>query len=116
MLFKGASKFSNLYVRVRTIGGGVQWDGRYFVVASYDGIFRLQIQGSKARVVQKLPMHDLAFQPWIWVRGDRLVATHEPHRGSRIAVYKYPAGGQPVQLFSGFTTPLGLTVSVEKQQ
>lgn len=112
-LLNGAAKFTKVYLHAPSyLAGGVQWDGRYFAVGTTHGIFRVEIFGSKGKVVQIVRALDLALQPWIWVKGRTLVATHEPHQGSRIGVWKYPAGGLPVKTFSGFTTPLGLTVSV----
>jgi hypothetical protein len=49
-----------------------------------------------------------------WINGDDIIGPIGGSAGNNVAVWKYPAGGSPIKTLSGFTDPVGATVSASK--
>jgi hypothetical protein len=92
--------------------GSVQWDGKYLAVTDQtaDAVYQYTVSGTKATLKNTISLSgagDCA-QTWI-VPGLIYCADAFNDNGS---VYKYPAGGSPVAVFSGdFDEPLGVTAA-----
>lgn len=116
-LKSGASKVTEVSLKPRTFSvGGVRWDGRYFAVAVQRRrgslIYRLDVSGSTAKVVQTIYPKPLPYQTWFWVKGDTMVATERTHSGRTLGIWRYPASSTPLKSFRGLHDRLGLAVSV----
>jgi hypothetical protein len=92
--------------------GSVQWDGTYLTVFDQETnqVYRYTVHGTKATLkgtVQLSGSGDCA-QTWI-VKGLIYCADAANGNGS---VFKYPAGGSPIAVFTGnFNFPLGVTAA-----
>jgi hypothetical protein len=92
--------------------GSVQWDGKYITV--YDqqanAFYQYTVSGTTATLQHTVSLTgsvDCA-QTWI-VKGLAYCGDAGTNGGE---VFKYPAGGSPVAVFSGsFDTPLGVTAA-----
>jgi hypothetical protein len=101
--------------------GSVQWDGKYITVgigsslkASF--IDRVQVTSSGGKVVGSVQLRHLASYPWFTIDRNEIAATNGPVANvSQVGLYKYPAGGKQINVFSGFDDPVGLTISVGKK-
>jgi hypothetical protein len=101
--------------------GSVQWDGKYIAVgigsslkASF--IDRVQVTSSGGKVIGSVQLDHLATFPRFAIEGDEIVATERhPLHVSQVALYKYPAGGKQIDVFSGFDDPVGMTISVGRK-
>jgi hypothetical protein len=112
---KGSSKFRTITTsNTVEFPGSVQWDGTYLTVFDQDAnaTYRYTVSGTAATLegtVSYSGSSDCA-QTWI-VEG--LVYCADAGNGDG-EVFKYPAGGSPVAVFTGnFDLPLG-TVAAEK--
>jgi hypothetical protein len=110
---KGSTKF----VTIKTSNsvqfpGSVQWDGTYLTVFDQiaNALYRYTVSGTTATLkstVQFQGSYDCA-QTWI-VKGLVYCGDAGNDNGE---VFKYPAGGQPVAVFTGnFDFPLGVTAA-----
>jgi len=110
---KGSSKF----VTIKTSNtvefpGSVQWDGTYLTVFDQltNQFYRYTVSGTTATLkntIQLTGSSDCA-QTWI-VKGLVYCGDAGNDNGS---VFKYPAGGSPIAVFTGnFDTPLGATAA-----
>jgi len=92
--------------------GSVQWDGTYLTVFDQlaNALYQYTVKGTKAtlkRTVQLAGSSDCA-QTWI-VPGLLYCADAGNNNGE---VFKYPAGGSPIAVFTGtFDFPLGVTAA-----
>ncbi|HEY3674931.1 MAG TPA: hypothetical protein VGK84_02970, partial [Candidatus Tumulicola sp.] len=87
--------------------GGLGWDGKYLVIGDQDGGAVYRVKGCKIVGITKLDgsVDVVSFA----IAGDRLVA---PDPGAAdVELYAYPKGGEPIQVLSGFSEPIGATVS-----
>jgi hypothetical protein len=122
-VFDGLSKGSKSFEVIRlnkpaANPGSVQWDGKYVVVgvgyvSEGPELYRMQVSGDRARVVQSVRLQRLASPARFWIQDGNVVASARAYTVRRIGLYDYPAGGKRIALFSGFYNPLGMTVSVE---
>jgi hypothetical protein len=109
--------------------GPVQWDGKYLAVGSgaLGTIYQLQISPSNASVVGSTV---LAGTGWVWQswiaktqgtkhvpEGTRIIApTYAGTGGTETGYWKYPAGGNPTKIITGFYQPDGATLSTLKKE
>jgi hypothetical protein len=110
---KGSSKFQTITTsNTVSFPGSVQWDGKYLTVFDQgtEALYQYTISGTKATMkntVQLSGSGDCA-QTWI-VKGLIYCGDAGTDGGE---VFKYPAGGSPVAVFTGnFDTPLGVTAA-----
>lgn len=104
------NSFSTLSIR-GDVGdpGQVQWDGTYITYESttkHDPkISQLRIAGSAATVVGATPLKKInngAAASWIYQSKVIVPYLDEPPLFKHLAVWKYPAGGNPVKVFNDF--------------
>jgi hypothetical protein len=112
------SKFPNL--------GGMQWDGKYLAVGTYDSRPNIieQVEVSSSGIAYKgtttLERNSLSYGFFIVTLdgGSTVIATHDYHNGTgschtcgKMDVYRYPRGGSPTSVISGFDFPSSVAVS-----
>jgi hypothetical protein len=111
---KGSSKAVTITISNSVVfPGSVQWDGKYVTVFDQlaNKMYQYTISGTKATLegTVSISAGDCA-QTWI-VKGLVYCGDASNNDGE---VFKYPAGGSPIAVFTGnFDTPLG-TVAAEK--
>jgi hypothetical protein len=112
---KGSSKFETITTSNRVgFPGSVQWDGKYLTVLDQFGnnIYQYTVSGTKATLkgtVSLTGAGDCA-QSWI-VTGIVYCGDATINDG---AVFKYPAGGSAIAVFTGnFDTPLGVVAAAK---
>jgi hypothetical protein len=110
---KGSSKFKTITTSNSVnFPGSVQWDGKYLTVFDQNtsAVYQYTVSGTKATLkntVQLSGSSDCA-QTWI-VTGLLYCGDAGNDNGE---VFKYPAGGTPIAVFTGnFDTPLGVTAA-----
>jgi hypothetical protein len=110
---KGSSKFQTITTSNSVaFPGSVQWDGTYLTVfdQNTEELYQYTVSGTKAKLkgtVQLSGSSDCA-QTWI-VKGLLYCGDAGNDNGE---VFKYPAGGSPIAVFTGnFDTPLGVTAA-----
>ncbi|HVR46079.1 MAG TPA: hypothetical protein VMT95_05530 [Candidatus Binatia bacterium] len=112
---KGSSKFETIATsNVVGFPGSVQWDGKYLTILSQsqNSIYRYTVSGAKAALKDTVMLRGAAdcAQTWI-VKGLVYCADAGNNIG---AVYKYPAGGSPIAVFTGnFDSPLGVVAAAK---
>jgi hypothetical protein len=110
---KGSSKFQTITTsNTVQFPGSVQWDGKYLTVFDQETseTYRYTVSGTTATLkntIQFTGASDCA-QTWI-VKG--LLYCGDAGNGDG-EVFKYPAGGSPIAVFTGsFDVPLGVTAA-----
>jgi hypothetical protein len=94
--------------------GSVQWDGTYLTVTDQlaNVIYQYKILGSKAMLKGTVVLGGTGDCAQTWIATGLVYCADS--RGDQGEVYKYPAGGTAVAVFSGnFDLPLG-TVAVQQ--
>jgi hypothetical protein len=94
--------------------GSVQWDGTYLAVTDQkaDEMYRYTVKGREATLKRKVSLSGAGDCAQTWI-ATGIVFCADAHNGNG-SVYKYPAGGSAIAVFTGrFDLPLG-TVAVEK--
>ncbi len=112
---KGSSMFQPITTsNTVKFPGSVQWDGTYLTVVDQraDAMYQYTVSGTKATLKGTVSLsgaNDCA-QTWI---GTGVVFCADAGYGDG-SVFKYPAGGKPIAVFTGnFDLPLG-TVAADK--
>ncbi|MBV8066876.1 MAG: hypothetical protein JO113_02785 [Candidatus Eremiobacteraeota bacterium] len=110
---KGSNKFQTITTsNVVQFPGSVQWDGKYLTVVDQgtNAVYQYNVSGTQATLKGTVTLSgagDCA-QTWI-VRGLIYCADNYNTDGE---VFKYPAGGSAIAVFTGnFVFPLGVTVA-----
>jgi DNA-binding beta-propeller fold protein YncE len=113
----GATSFLNITLdQSINVPGGVQWDGKYVAVedqgAGYHGstVYQFSIAGSSGTKVGTTTLGGSSDAIAFWLEGDRIIA---PNIGSspNVMIWQYPTGGSARKTITGFTEPVGVTVS-----
>ncbi len=111
----GKSQLTNLKVTgVKLLGaGGVRWAGKYLAVGdSGPTVYQFSISSGNATKEGSTTLNGGYNVGDFWINGHDIIG---PDGGSgNVAVWKYPAGGSPIKTLSGFTDPVGATVSASK--
>lgn len=94
-----------------TLGGGVQWDGKYVTVGdqSNDTIYQFTISGSSGTKAGFTRLRGATQIFQFWIDGSKVVGADA--YGGDVGRWKYPAGGRPVKTIGGLYAPLGVTIS-----
>ena len=106
-----------------SIGDFMNWDGKYLAINASPGsgrfrpqlIYQVQVSGSTASVVRALHFHHWVGEGQSFSLQGAYLVSSEGGRDEhlrRVALWKYPAGGQPVMFASGHAFCWGFTVSV----
>jgi DNA-binding beta-propeller fold protein YncE len=91
--------------------GAVQWDGKYLAVGdeSIGKVYRFTINGENGTTEGTTTLGEANKVFQFWIVGTRIVG---PNFGSAVvSVWKYPAGGEPVETIAGPSEPVGAVVS-----
>ncbi|MGA8474395.1 MAG: hypothetical protein WB681_04950 [Candidatus Cybelea sp.] len=118
---KGGSTFQNVTLdRPARWPGNLQWDGNYLALATLNLtepqgqkhlVYRVKVSGSSGHVVKTIVFkHELPFLG-SWIYANTLIGVLSSNENN-LAFWHYPTGGKPFQKLTGFTDPLGITVSV----
>lgn len=114
-LRKGSTSFTDVTLdQSITMGGGVQWDGKYLAVGdqSTNVVYQFSISGTKGKKTGSTPLTGATEVFQFWIAGTRLIG---PDAGAAdVGIWKYPAGGAAVKKITGLYVPLGATVSAAK--
>jgi hypothetical protein len=94
--------------------GSVQWDGKYVTVTDQEtnSMYQYTISGTKATLKGTVSFSGSSDCAQTWIATGIVYCADAGDYGAE--VFKYPAGGSPIAVFSGnFDLPLG-TVAAEK--
>ena len=113
----GGTSFTGVTLNQQiNVPGGVQWDGKYVAVedqgAGYHGstVYQFEINGSAGTKIRTVSLKGSADVIQFWIEGDKIVG---PNIGSspNVMWWKYPLAGNALKTITGFTEPVGVTVS-----
>ena len=111
----GSSKFQTITTSNRvSFPGSVQWDGKYLTVFDQDTaeIYQYTLSGTKAKLEGTVSLTGSSDCAQTWI-ATGVVYCGDAGNGNG-EVYKYPAGGSAIAVFTGqFDVPLGV-VAAEK--
>jgi hypothetical protein len=112
-----SSTFTRINVNVSfVIPGDVHWDGQHLDIAEQASqpqvIDQFTMSGSSGQLVAQTPLRAADVVYYYWIAGSKVVAADNGF--DEVWFYGYPAGGDPVALISGFSSPIGITVSTGK--
>jgi hypothetical protein len=111
----GSKKFKTVCAHGFSGGGTIEfpgslaWDGRYLVIGNQDGgtVSRVSVKGCK--IVGTTDLTGSSDIVGFTIVGNRLIG---PDAGNaNVEIYDYPKGGNPVQILTGFSEPIGAAVS-----
>ncbi|HYL27249.1 MAG TPA: hypothetical protein VEW74_05395, partial [Candidatus Nitrosotalea sp.] len=85
----------------------IQWDGKDLAIETRENpvILRVAVSGSSARVVGRVHLKGIgARATQSWIAAGRIAVPPGPNRKRAIEImfWKYPAGGNPTNVFKGF--------------
>ncbi|HVN68551.1 MAG TPA: hypothetical protein VMU38_02715 [Candidatus Binatia bacterium] len=92
--------------------GGVQWDGKYVAVGDKGAgvVYRASPSG---KVEETIKLKDGTNVLQFWIQGSTIVGPNAAADGT-VPFWHYPGGGTPYQTLTGFTYPIGATLSTAK--
>jgi hypothetical protein len=119
-LLKGHKKITPVNLQTDYGSAGVQWDGKYFLVAYENDkqLFRYQIKNGNATFVDNvnLTLPQGEYLQNMWLTGNTVFASGvtfaDTSNGPTVGGFAYPAGGAPLHAFEPGLYPLLMTVSV----
>jgi hypothetical protein len=113
----GSSTFTRIDLNA-TLGipGDVHWDGQHVDINDElpqpQVIDQFTISGSSGQLAAQTPLRAADVVYYYWIEGSKVVAADNGY--AEVWFYNYPAGGDPTALISGFSSPIGITVSKGK--
>jgi hypothetical protein len=114
-LRKGGSKFKEITTSNSVeFPGSVQWDGTYLTITDQDAnaMYRYTVNGTKATLKGTVSFSGSGDCSQTWIAIGVVYCADASNEDGE--VFKYPAGGSPIAVFTGeFDVPLG-TVAAEK--
>jgi len=111
-LHAGKQRFNILRLRDVYSCGGVQWDGKFITVgdSDQDVIYEFAVHGRHLRKVASTSLGGADDVAQFWIQGANVIG---PNNLSTTAmIWKYPAGGSPVETITGLSGPWDATVSL----
>jgi hypothetical protein len=120
-LKNGKTTFDNISLnRVVFWPAGVQWDGKYVVVADGDAggkglssILQVAVKGTHGTVVSTTRLAKAGEIAHFWIQGSTLIAPDNLQASSNVLFYSYPQGREPKAAITGdFGVLDGSTVSL----
>jgi hypothetical protein len=112
---KGGSKFQTITTsNTVEFPGSVQWDGTYLTVVDQlaDALYQYAVSGTEATLKGTVPLTDAGDCAQTWIATGVVYCADAGNNDGE--VYKYPAGGSPIAVFTGnFDFPLG-TVAAKR--
>jgi hypothetical protein len=113
---KGSSKFQTITTsNTVEFPGSVQWDGTYLTVTDQEAnaMYQYTVSGTKATLKGTVSLSGSSDCAQTWI-ATGVVFCADAGNGNG-EVFKYPAGGSPIAIFTGkFDLPLG-TVAAENK-
>ncbi|HTA55942.1 MAG TPA: hypothetical protein VK755_14455, partial [Candidatus Acidoferrales bacterium] len=110
---KGSSKFETITTsNTVQFPGSVQWDGKYVTVFDQltNEFYQYTISGTKATLKHTISLSGSSDCAQTWNVGSLVYCGDAGTNGGE--VFKYPAGGSPVAVFTGsFDSPLGVVAA-----
>jgi hypothetical protein len=110
---KGSSKFEGITTsNAVQFPGSVQWDGKYVTVFDQvaNNFYQYTISGTKATLKNTISLSGSGDCAQTWNVGSLVYCGDAGNDGGE--VFKYPAGGSPMAVFTGsFDTPLGVVAA-----
>jgi hypothetical protein len=98
--------------------GGVRWNGRDLVISDqglsggYSVLYRFAIQGNSGTTVGSAPLLQSLEVPEFLIDGSAVIAPDTGREsGNSFRIWQYPHGGKPLRTLSGFSQPIGATIS-----
>ena len=115
-LAKGAKALTGLTLdRGVAVPGGVAWDGKHVTLAdpSASKIYRVAIEGSSVTTLGTTVLRRTRSLAQYAIANGRLAAAS--FRGANVALWRYPAGGAPLQTLGDLGEPFGVTFSFARK-
>ena len=95
----------------------LQWDGKHLAIAIFDQhgqwlVYRVNVSDFHGQIISTIDFEGLGKNAGsFWLQGDRiLVPVSKRSKSGKIATYRYPEGGSPESIISGYKVS-SLTVS-----
>jgi hypothetical protein len=94
--------------------GGVQWDGKYVSIVDQEGAQAIQysVSGGSATEKGTVPLNGAGDVVQDTINAGYLIGPDAAN--AAVEIWKYPAGGSPVDTQSGLSEPIGSAVSTTK--
>ncbi len=112
---KGGTKFETIKTsNTVSFPGSVQWDGTYLTVFDQlaNATYRYTVSGTKATLKGTVTLKGSSDCGQTWIVGRLLYCGDAGNDDGE--VFKYPAGGSPIAVFTGsFDTPLGVVAAAK---
>ncbi len=114
---------SNTFVKMtldRTIHwpGGVQWDGKNLAISDqglrgkHSVLYRFAIAGTSGTTVGSAPLLKSLEVPAFSIEGTEVIGPDTGREsGNAFRIWQYPLGGAPLKTLTGFSQPIGVTIS-----
>jgi hypothetical protein len=90
---------------------GTQWDGKYVAVGNRGNGLIYRIDGATGKTAQTIALKDGTDIEQFWIAGSTLIGPNWQTGGS-VPYWHYPGGGSPSKTLTGFSYPMGATVSL----
>lgn len=112
---------SGAFVKIKTpdiseakISGDVRWDGKALALGDGENtIFRLAIDGTKAKEVGVVQLYGGAEIESIWIQDGDIVGANTGNRS--VMIWSYPGGGQPLKVLNSVGRGDGVAVSATRK-
>lgn len=113
----GSTSFTDISLNTQiNVPGGVQWDGKFVAVedqgAGYHGstVYDFKISGTYGTKVRTVSLKGSSDAIQFWIEGNKIIG---PNIGSspNVMWWKYPLAGNALKTITGFSEPVGVTVS-----
>jgi hypothetical protein len=111
VLRKGSQTFKNFLLDGRAgIPGALQFDGQHVVANDLNTnvLHQLNFSGSNATVIGSTPLNGAKQIEQFWIHKGKAIG---PDLYGTVYYWNYPVGGSPIHSISGFTDPVGSTIS-----
>jgi hypothetical protein len=118
---KGQTTFVNFSIP-GAIPGGIEWDGKYITYGDqvYNTLYEIDVNGSTAKVVSQTtlagaydPLYAYTYSNFSDSSSEASLVVGCDFMGSSgtVAVWNYPAGGDPIKIYTGSVYPSGIAIS-----
>jgi hypothetical protein len=111
-LSRGRKTFTNITLNHRIRApGGIQWDGKYVAIGDPEGntIYQFTVSGSRGTEVGSTSLDGSDLNIQFWIHHHTIISPN--FLDTSVMFWNYPAGGTATKTLSGFSQPIGATVS-----
>jgi hypothetical protein len=93
--------------------GGVQWDGKYLEVTDQGASMGIEfkVTGTALTEVSQTPFNGASDIVQTWIDARTTTIFGPDANLAQLGLYKYRVGGNPFQVVTGFSEPIGVTVT-----